>query len=154
MKTNLSKLNTKNFPKFKSIIKKNLDFVILISTALIVILIVQTFNFIKEERKKHLFDVLNNVYFEKTLHIIFNNLEPKYIKIEHKVSPGESFNSILTKHKIPLKEINKIKKELAKKNNLNKLKTNQIIKFTVDVSDSKKIITFLYPVSRTKKNKN
>ena len=40
MKTNLSKLNTKNFPKFKSIIKKNLDFVILICTALIVILIV------------------------------------------------------------------------------------------------------------------
>jgi len=153
MKTNLSKLNTKNFPKFKSIIKKNFDFVILISTALIVILIVQTFNFIKEERKKHLFDILNNIYFEKTLHIIFNNLEPKYINIEHKVSPGESFNSILTKHEIPLKEINKIKKELSKKNNLNKLKTSQIIKFTVDVSDSKKIITFLYPVSRTKKIK-
>ena len=94
-----------------------------------------------------------NVYFEKTLHIIFNNLKPKYIDIEHKVSPGESFNSILTKHEIPLKEINKIKKELAKKNNLKKLKTNQIIKFTVDVSDSKKIITFLYPVSRTKKIK-
>ena len=153
MKTNLLKLNTKNFPKFKSIIKKNLELVILISTALIVILIVQTFNFIKEERKKHLLDVLNNIYFEKTLHIIFNNLEPKYINIEHKVSPGGSFNSILTKHEIPLKEINKIKKELSKKNNLNKLKTSQIIKFTVDVSDSKKIISFLYPISRTKKIK-
>ena len=115
MKTYLSKLKTKNFPKFKPIIKKNLEFIILIATALIVILIIQTFNFIKEERKKHLFDVLNNVYFEKTLHIIFNNLEPKYIKIEHKVSPGENFNSILTKHEIPLKEINKIKKELSKK---------------------------------------
>ena len=34
-----------------------------------------------------------------------------------------------------------------------KLKTNQIIKFTVDVSDSKKIISFLYPISRTKKIK-
>jgi murein DD-endopeptidase MepM/ murein hydrolase activator NlpD len=153
MKTNLLKLNTKNFQKFKSIIKKNLEFVVLISTVLIVILIVQTFNFIKEERKKHLFDILNNIYFEKTLHIILNNLEPKYINITHKVSPGESFNSILTKHEIPLKEINKIKKELSKKNNLNKLKTSQIIKFTVDVSDSKKIISFLYPVSRTKKIK-
>ena len=107
MKTNLS--------KFKSIIEKNLDFGILIATALIVILIIQTFNFIKEERKKHLFDVLNNIYFEKTLHIIFNSLEPKYVNIEHKVSPGENFNSILTKHEIPLKEINKIKKELSKK---------------------------------------
>ena len=153
MKTNLFKFNTKNFPKFKSIIKKNSDFIVLISAVLIVVLIVQTFNFIKEERRKHLFAVLNNIYFEKTLNIIFNNLEPKYINIEHKVSPGESFNSILTKYEIPLKEINKIKKELSKKNNLNKLKTSQIIKFTIDVSDSKKIINFLYPVSRTKKIK-
>jgi len=153
MKTNFFKLNIKNYPKFKPIIKKNLDFVILIATALIVILIVQTYNYIKEERKKHLFDILNNIYFEKTLHIIFNSLEPKYINIEHKVSPGESFNSILTKHEIPLKEINKIKKELSKKNNLNKLKTGQIIKFTVDIIDSKKIISFIYPVSRTKKIK-
>jgi len=153
MKTNLSKLNTKTFLKFKSIVKKNLEFVILISTALIVILIVQAFNFVKEERKKHLLDVLNNVYFEKTLHVIFNNLEPKYINIEHKISPGESFNSILTAHDIPLKEINKIKKELSKKNNLDKLKTSQIIKFTVDVSDSKKILSFLHPISRTKKIK-
>ena len=153
MKTNLLKLNIKNFPKFESIIKKNLDFVILIATALIVILIVQTFNFIKEERKKHFFDILNNIYFEKTLHAVFNNLEPKYINIEHKVSPGENFNSILTKYEIPLKEINKIKKELSKKNNLNKLKSSQIIKFTIDVSDSKKIISFIYPVSRTKKIK-
>ena len=151
MKTNFFKLNIKNYPKFKPIIKKNLDFVILIATALIVILIVQTYNYIKEERKKHLFDILNNIYFEKTLHIIFNSLEPKYINIEHKVSPGESFNSILTKHEIPLKEINKIKKELSKKNNLNKLKSSQIIKFTIDIGDSKKIISFIYPVSRTKK---
>ena len=115
MKTNLLKINTKNFPKFKSIIKKNLEFVILIATVLVVILIVQTFNFVKEERKKHLFDVLNNIYFEKTLHIILNNLDSKYIDIEHKVSTGESFNSILTKHEIPLKEINKIKKNYQKK---------------------------------------
>ena len=115
MKTNFLKLNIKNYPKFKPIIKKNLDFVILITTALIIILIVQTFNFIKEERKKHLFDILNNIYFEKTLHIIFNNLEPKYTNIEHKISPGESFNNILTKYEIPLKEINKIKEKLSKK---------------------------------------
>ena len=115
MKTSLYKFNIKNLHKLKSILKKNLEFVILISTALIVILIVQTFNFIKEERKKHLFDVLNNVYFEKTLSIIFNNLEPKYINIEHKISQGESFNNILTKYEISLKEINKVKKKLSKK---------------------------------------
>ena len=152
MKTNLLKLNIKNLPKFKSVIKKNLEFAILIATALFVILVVQTFNFIKEERKKHLFDVLNNIYFEKTLHIIFNSLEPKYINIEHKVSPGENFNSILTKYEIPLKEINKLKKELSKKNNLNKLKASQIIKFTVDISYSKKIISFYTLYQELKKS--
>ena len=32
---------------------------------------------IKEKREKHLFDILKNIYFEKTLHYIFNNLQPK-----------------------------------------------------------------------------
>ena len=85
MKTNLSKLNTKNLPNFKSIIKKNLDFVILISTALIVILIVQTFNFIKEERKKHLFDILNKVCFRSSLiklNICINIMTMKAVEIK------------------------------------------------------------------------
>ena len=36
------------------------------------------------------------------------------------------------------------------KNNLNKLKTNQILKFTIDQSKNNQIVSFLYPVSRTK----
>ena len=63
------------------------------------------------------------------------------------------FNSILNYYEIPLKEINNVKKILSKNNNLNKLKNNQVIKFTVELNDSKKIINFLYPVSRTKKIK-
>ena len=113
----------------------------------------QAFNFIKEERKKHLFGILNNIYFEKTLENVIKNLDPKYINIEHKISPGETFNNILIKYQVPLKEINKIKKVLSKKNNINKLKNNLVIKFTVDLTDSEKITSFLYPISRTKKIK-
>ena len=80
----------------------------------------------------------NNIYFEKSIESIVQSLDPKYINIEHKISPGESFNSILSNYEIPLKEINNVKKILSKKNNLNKLKNNQVIKFTVELSDSKK----------------
>ena len=153
MKINLLSFKIKKIPKFSSLINKNPEFVFLISTAFIVIMLMQIFNFIKEERKQTLFNIINNIYFEKTLHNIIKNFDPRYINIEHKISQGESFNSILKKHGIPLKEINKIKKILSKKNNLNKLKYNQTIKFTIDLTDSKKIINFLYPVSRTKKIK-
>ena len=139
--------------KLKKLIKKNQELLLLISTTLIVVLLMQAFNFIKEERKKHLFGILNNIYFEKTLENVIKNLDPKYINIEHKISPGETFNNILIKYQVPLKEINKIKKVLSKKNNINKLKNNLVIKFTVDLTGSKKIISFLYPVSRTKKIK-
>jgi murein DD-endopeptidase MepM/ murein hydrolase activator NlpD len=139
--------------KLKKLIKKNQELMLLISTTLIVVLLMQAFNFIKEERKKHLFGILNNIYFEKTLENVIKNLDPKYINIEHKISPGETFNNILIKYQVPLKEINKIKKVLSKKNNINKLKNNLVIKFTVDLTDSEKIISFLYPISRTKKIK-
>ena len=139
--------------KLKKLIKKNQELLLLISTTLIVVLLMQAFNFIKEERKKHLFGILNNIYFEKTLENVIKNLDPKYINIEHKISPGETFNNILIKYQVPLKEINKIKKVLSKKNNINKLKNNLVIKFTVDLTDSEKIISFLYPISRTKKIK-
>ena len=139
--------------KLKKLMNKNQELLLLISTTLIVVLLMQAFNFIKEERKKHLFGILNNIYFEKTLQNIIKNLDPKYINIEHKISSGETFNNILIKYQVPLKEINKIKKVLSKKNNINKLKNNLVIKFTVDLTDSEKIISFLYPISRTKKIK-
>mgnify|MGYP001090031711 FL=1 len=151
MKIKLIKIGKNNFPKFDVLIKKNLELVFLICTTLSVIILVQIFNFIKDQKKNHFFDVLNNLYFEKTAHTLINNLDPKYINIEHKILYGENFNSILEKYEIPQNEISTIKKIISKKENLNKLKNNQIIKFTLDLGNSKKIMKLLYPVSRTKK---
>ncbi len=95
--------------------------------------------------------MLNNIYFEKTLHNVIDNLDPKYINIEHKILYGENFNSILKKYDIPNNEISTVKKIISKKNNLNKLKKDQIIKFTLDLGNSNKIMKLLFPVSRTKK---
>ena len=151
MKIKLIKIGKNNFPKFNVLIKKNLELGFLIITTLSVIILVQIFNFIKDQKKNHFFDVLNNLYIEKTAHTLITNLDPKYISIEHKILYGENFNSILEKYEIPQNEISIIKKIISKKENLNKLKNNQIIKFTLDLGNSKKIMKLLYPVSRTKK---
>ena len=151
MKIKLPTIGTYNLAKFKTLVKKNLESMFLIFMALLVLLLVQTFNLIKEQRKNNFFDILNNLYFQKTLNAFIDNLEPRYINIEHKISSGESFNSILKKYEIPLNEINKVKKVLSKKENLNKLKSNQVIKFTLDLASSRKVTSLLYPVSRTKK---
>ncbi len=138
-------------PKFKNLLKRYTDFIFLITSALIVIFLMQSYNFVKSEQRKHLFSILNNIYFEKTLQSIVKNLDPKYITISHKVSSGESFNNILTNYEIPNSEIKKIKKILSKHQNLNKLKKNQVINFTIDVDNSREITNFIYPISKLKK---
>ena len=151
MKIKLIKIGKNNFTKFNVFIKKNLELIFLICTTLSVIILVQIFNYTKNNKKNHFFDVLNNIYFEKTLNIIINNLDPKYIDIEHKILYGENFNNILEKYDIPSNEISIVKKIISKKSNLKKLKTDQVIKFTLDLGSSNKIIKFIFPVSRTKK---
>ena len=103
MKIKIAKPGKNNLLKFNSLVKKNLELLILIGTAVIVIGLVQIFNFVKEQKPNHFFELLNNIYFEKTLHIIADNLDPKYININHKVLGGENFNKILEKYEIPKK---------------------------------------------------
>tara|TARA_Y100000590_G_C15691871_1_gene1003709 strand:- start:783 stop:2108 length:1326 start_codon:yes stop_codon:yes gene_type:complete len=152
MKIKITKGGKSIYSKFNFFFKKNLEFFFLIFTAITVVIFVQIFNFIKEEKKNHFFNLLNNIYLEKTLHTIIDNLDPKFIDIEHKISYGENFNSILEKYKIPQDQI-KIVKKLLSKENLNKLKNDQIIKFTLDLQNSREVISLTYPISRTKKIK-
>ena len=153
MKIKLVKSGKNTTSKFNLLIKKNLEFVFLLCTAFTVIILVQVFNFIKEQKRNHFFNLLNNLYFEKTLNIVIDNLDPKYIDFKHKINSGENFNGILEKYEIPKKEISKIKKLLSKKEDLNKLKKDQTIEFTLDLENSKKVVSLTYPVSRTKKIK-
>ena len=139
--------------KFKpsAIIKKNLELSFLLILILISIISTQIYNLNKKNINQNYINLINNSYFKKNLKYFFENLEPRYVDIEHTVSKDETFNKILDNYEIPKTEINKIIKALPKKNNLNKLKTNQIIKFTIDQSENKKIISFIFPISRSKK---
>ena len=141
----------KSLRKIQSNFKRNFDIFFLLIIILTAGVSIQTYNSYKSQKKENFSNILNNIYFKKTLTYMFDNFDSRYLTIEHKVSSGESLNIILEKYEIPKLEIKKIKKELSKKKNLNNLKINQLIKFTIDKSNQKKVINFFFPISRTKK---
>jgi len=137
--------------KIIKLIKKNTEITTLGLLLLITISSTTYYNNNKKLINKNYKDVINNIYFQKSVNQIFNKLTPRYKSIDHKISNGETFDKILKNYSIPIKEILEIKKNLNSDYNLNNLKTNLDIKFTIDQSSNKKITTFLFPISRTKK---
>ena len=137
--------------KVIKLIKKNVEITFLLLLLLLTITSTTFYNNYKKLINKNYIDVINNIYFQKSVTQIFNNLKPRYKSIYHKISSGETFDKILNKYSISSEEILEIKKSLNSDYNLNNLKTNLDIKFTIDQSNSKKIIFFLFPISRTEK---
>jgi len=143
MRYNLFKISIK--------VKKNKELFILVVLFIASIIITQIYNSNKKKIDLNYINLINNIYFQKSLHSVFDSLNPKYINIEHKIKSGENFNKVLSQYKIPKYEIKNIQRYLSKYYNLNKLKSNSVLKFTIDQSKNKRIISFLYPLSRTKK---
>ena len=137
--------------KVIKLIKKNVEITFLLLLLLLTITSTTFYNNYKKSINKNYTDVINNIYFQKSVTQIFNNLTPRYKSVDHKISSGETFDKILNKYSISSEEILEIKKSLNSDYNLNNLKTNLDIKFTIDQSNSKKIIFFLFPISRTEK---
>jgi len=104
----------------------------------------------KKKNYKNYQNILNNVYLKKTVNHFFNSLEPKFKKIEHRISPGETFQSVLETYSVKSSEIEEIKKKLKKKTNLNKLTPDQKIIFTIDQTNNQ-IKEFIFQISNTKK---
>ena len=120
--------------------------------ALIVITTVLTlyYNFTKKKINNNYKQIIENVYFKKTINHFFNKLEPRFKKISHKVEVGETLDSILENYSIDKKEVEILKKKLSKKVNLDKLKTNQKIDLTIDQSKNS-IKKFIFQISSKEK---
>ncbi len=142
-----------NLYKFSNKVRKNKEPFLLIILFLFTIITTQTYNFNKKKINNNYINLINNIYFNKSLNYIFKNLEPKYIEIKHKISEGETFNKILKEYNIPEEEVKKIKKNFTSTKILNNLKTGKIIYITIDQSQNKKVVKFIYPVSINKKIK-
>lgn len=137
--------------KIIKLIKKNIEIILLFLLLAITITSTTIYNNKKILINQNYKDVINNIYFQKSVKQIFDNLTPRYKSIDHKISSGETFDKILNNYSISNEEILEIKKNLNSDYNLNNLKTNLDIKFTIDQSNNKKITSFLFPVSRTEK---
>ena len=73
--------------------------------ALIALIIICTIfalyhNFTKKEINNRYKQVIENVYFKKTINHFFNQFEPRFKKISHNVGIGETFDSILENYLI------------------------------------------------------
>ena len=126
-------------------VKKNLEIFGLILLIFITAVSTSYFNYKKNLNEKTYNNFIDNIYFKKTLSYLFNNLEPKYKKIKHKIKSGETFDKILENYSIEKSEIIKIKNSLKKKVNLNKLNTKQTIQFSIDKTNNK-IDEFIYQI--------
>ncbi len=130
------------FSKFKLKIKIKNEVTALGVLLIITIVFTTYYNFTKKKTHDNYKDIINNIYFKKTVNHFLNKLEPRFKKITHEIKIGETFNNILEKYYIDNKEILVINEKLSKKININKLKTNQKIYLTIDQANKtvKKLI--------------
>ncbi len=130
--------------------KANKPIILLSSLMFFTIVLTNYHNYKKNIDETNIKNLINNIYFKKTLFNIFDQLEPKYEKVEHIISKGETLSNIFRKYSINKNEIELVRKSLIEKYKISNLKINDLLQFTVDRS-TQKITELSYPISKTKK---
>ena len=126
---------------------KNKNEIIALGLLLFITLISTTYyNVAKNEMINNYKNIIDNIYFKKSTSHFFDKLKPKFLKINHQIALGETFDGILEQYSIDKNEIKGIKNKLSKKIDLNKLNTNQKILLTIDQSN-KLIKEFVFQIS-------
>ena len=136
--------------QIKKKINKNTEITALALVILIAIFSTTYYNNNKKIIIDNYKNIINNIFFKKTVNHIINNLEPKFKKIIHKVSSGETFVKILENYSVGQSEIQEIKNKLSKKININKLSKGQKIELTIDQSNNL-VKEFIFKISNKEK---
>ena len=136
--------------KLKKKLANNTEIIALGLLLITTILSTTYYNFNKQKIYNNYKNIINNVYFKKTINHFFENLEPKFKTVVHVIKEGETFDKILKSHYIKEDEILSVKKKLSKRVNLNKLTTNQKIQFTINQSDNQ-LKEFIFQISSSEK---
>ena len=136
--------------KIKKKLRNNTEILALGLLLLTTVLSTTYYNFNKQKIYNNYKNIINNIYFKKTVNHIFTNLEPKFKTITHRINEGETFDKILKNYAIKEEEIISIKKKLSKRINLNKLNTNHKIQFTLNQSNNQ-LKEFIFQISNAEK---
>jgi murein DD-endopeptidase MepM/ murein hydrolase activator NlpD len=136
--------------KFKLKISDKKEIFILIGLLIITATITTYYNYDQKKTRNNFNNLINNIYLKKTTKHLLDKLEPKFKKIRHQISEGETFDMILNQYRIDKKEIQNLKDKLTKKINLNKLNTDQKIYLTIDQANNE-IKNFIFQISSKEK---
>jgi len=99
-----------NLKKTLKLLKRNIEFSSFFFLLIISIASTNLYNRYSKSIDENYKTVINNIYFEKTINHIFDNLTPRYKNINHIIANGETFDKILNSYSITSDEITKIKK--------------------------------------------
>ena len=108
--------------KIKTNLKRNQEIVALIILIFITVISTSYYNYIKNRIYFDYKNTINNIYLKKTIHHLFDNLEPKFKIVTHKINVGETFDNILKDYSISKEEIIVIKEKINVRIN-SKIKT-------------------------------
>mgnify|MGYP001284102231 CR=1 FL=1 len=97
--------------KIKAAIKKNTEVFALFVLIIITVISTNYYNYNKKKILNEYKNLINNIYVKKSIINLFDNLEPKFKKIIHQVSPGESLANILKQYNTNDKDIDEIDSE-------------------------------------------
>ena len=104
------------FQRLKLKVKIKNEFFLLFLVLLITVVSTGYHNYSKKKISNNYKEIVENIYFKKTLNHIFNKFEPRFKKISHKVELGDTFDIILNQYDVKKEEILAIKKKIIKKN--------------------------------------
>ena len=91
------------------------EFFLLFLVLLITVLSTGYHNYSKKKIADNYKEIVENIYFKKTLNHIFSKFEPRFKKVSHKIELGDTFDSVLNEYGVKIDEITIIKKNYQKK---------------------------------------
>ena len=134
------------FEKFKEF-KSFFTLIFLISLSVMIINFHEKF---KKEQTNNLKNIYDNTYFQKTLLSFSKSLNPRFEKVTHNVSAGETFDKILNNTEIDKSEKKKILDYIVNNNLKFNIYENQKIIIEIDNLKKKNITKISIPINKKK----
>ena len=123
---------------------------VLVIILTITIIILNYYSVAKNNQKQSILNSLDNIYLNKSLNFLMDNLNPRYEIIKLKITEGDTFEKILEKTKIPSNEKKLIIKKLSKFKLVNNLYKGQNIYFKIDYLKPIRVTKISIELSKTK----
>ena len=138
--------------KIELINKTLRDYIHLLIVVISLVFIMIIFNFYNSYKKNEFIQfekITKNIYLNKTLETVIENLTPRYQVINYKVNEGDSLEKILNNFDISNQEKRIVLKNILNNKKINKIFENQIISFQIDKKEPIKVVEINFTISKT-----